>query len=211
VLVKAQLARILQEVPLQELQGPFHRSVAFKHLHRVPGAVPPNPRILSGEWSEAFGGRFTPIGSFRTCYLSLDAATAIREAERAGAPMVHLTIEGRLSAILDLTDPAVVAAMDVTFEDLAAPWALPDASGAEPLTHQLARQLYAAETIEGLLFRSVQAEGGKNLAVFPDRLRHTSWLLIQDPDALLQESIGYPPPGKAAGSLCREADPRSHN
>lgn len=182
--------RVLANVGLRVLDGPFHRCVGFKHLYRIPDSPSATPRILSGEWSKAYGGRFTPVDSFLTCYLSLDAATAIREAERLPAPSVHCTIEGRLSAIMDLTDPAVLLALGITQEDLESQWALASSSGAEPLTHQLGRLLFAAKRIEGAVVASVIATGGKNVVVFPERLGAGSWLRIQDPDELLREAIG---------------------
>jgi RES domain-containing protein len=85
------------------------------HLyHRAPRPSPTPPQILSGDFSKAHGGRFTPVNSFRMCYLSLDAPTALREAERIPAPYVHCLIEGQLSSVLDLTKARVLSALGLT-------------------------------------------------------------------------------------------------
>ena len=95
-------SKALRTMLVQPLDGPFHRFVAFRHLYTVPGVPSTPPQILSGIWSKTYGGRFTPVGSFSTCYLSLDAATALREGERVPTPSVHLTIDGRLSSVRDI-------------------------------------------------------------------------------------------------------------
>jgi len=120
---------------------------------------------LSVEGSLRHGGRYNPMGAFGAIYCgenpAVCAAEIRRRAQRHPVRRYRLArIRFELHRILDLTDPATLAALGLRAEDLVADnW--------EP-TQRLAAAARAAG-FEGLLVPSA-AGPGRNLVIFPDRL-----------------------------------------
>ena len=82
---------------------------------------------LSGAGAAIHGGRFNPKG-VAALYLSLDLVTAVREGNQGFAgkiePCVLCSYEVDCADITDLREGPTRAAADVSFEELACPWAL---------------------------------------------------------------------------------------
>jgi RES domain-containing protein len=102
---------------------------------------------MSGEGARLKGGRFNPNGT-PALYLALDLSTAVLEASQGFAnriaPLTLVTYDVECDDILDLTDPAVMAAHRVTVADLSDAWAKKRADGQIPLSWALAGRLTAA-------------------------------------------------------------------
>lgn len=120
---------------------------------------------LSVEGSLRHGGRYNPLGGFGAIYCgenpAVCAAEIHRRAQRHPVRRYRLArIHIDLHRVLDLTDPATLAALGLRAEDLVTDtW--------EP-TQRLGAAARAAG-FEGLLVPSA-AGPGRNLVIFPDRL-----------------------------------------
>lgn len=111
------------------------------------------------------GGRYNPLGAFGALYCGESRAVCAAEIrKRAGGQRVSpyrlVRIRVALHRVLDLTDPATLAALDLRLEDLVGDdWQRTQRLGAEA----------RAAGFEGLLVPSA-AGAGHNLVIFPDRL-----------------------------------------
>lgn len=120
---------------------------------------------LSIEGSLRHGGRYNPLGAFGALYCGESPAVCATEIRKRAAgqpvsPYRLARIRVKLHRILDLTDPATLAALNLRPEDLMGDdW--------QP-AQRLAAQARAAG-FEGLLAPSA-AGPGRNLIIFPDRL-----------------------------------------
>lgn len=84
-----------------------------------------------------------------------------------------------------------------TRSELAVPWRLEQAAGREPATQVLGRLAHASRRIEGLGYWSTKrVPEGRCLAVFPDRLRSPSELVVADDSGRLAPER-LPGPGRA--------------
>ncbi len=196
--------RVLAQVPLAALSGPFHRFVDFWFVHNqlIAGRT---PSILSGLGARLFGGRFTPPNLFETLYVSTTAQTAQIEAEfpflgsgvvstlRPAKPFLHFGIDGHLSRVLDLTHPMVMATLGLAVGEIHAPWRFIQASGGEAPTQTLGRLVYETGRIEAIFYASSKHKpDGRCLAILPERLSSPSWIEISDETGRFRERI--PPP-----------------
>lgn len=136
---------------------------------------------LATEGARRLGGRFNPPG-MPALYLAPSPTLALAESTRANelagfvpfAPRRLVCVHVRLSAVIDLTKPAVVEALGVVPEELTGDWLL-----AEELTptQELGDKAFR-ERAEGILFPSRLDEQKANLVVFPDNLHADSRLEI---------------------------------
>jgi RES domain-containing protein len=130
--------------------------------------------VLSGKGAAWRGGRWNPPG-LPTIYGSTTDTTALEECKAndryygvvTKSPRLLIAIEVQLTRVLDLTDPGVRRALDLTVAELAAEdWRKLSAAGKESFTQVLGRVV--AETGgSGLLARSASVKRGVNVAVFP--------------------------------------------
>lgn len=138
--------------------------------------------------SRRAGGRFNPTEEFGAIYLSLERETAIaelrRRAHRTGIeldellPRVLLFVRADLQRVLDLTD-----------SETRREWGLE--SGEISSDHYRSCQEVGRAArragYEAILFPSAAREGGRNMAVFTDRLRPGSDLEITETRPLTVE------------------------
>jgi RES domain-containing protein len=136
--------------------------------------------VLTGVGSRVAGGRWNPLGAFRTVYLSLTAETAVAEylgqyaevgfeAARL-TPFVVIGVEARLRRVLDLTAAPVRRSLGVTLARLLDDdWKAAQDAGGEALTQAIGR-LACQEEFDGLVVPSAARRGAGNLVVFPANL-----------------------------------------
>jgi RES domain-containing protein len=136
--------------------------------------------LVTGEGSRLAGARFTPKGSFRALYGSLDLETALAEVlafhrhqglpDAEALPLTFVSLRVDVQAVLDLTDGRVRRALTVSARRLTRePWRAIQNQGREAVTQALGR-LARAAGFQGLLAPSAVRRGGKNLVLFPDQL-----------------------------------------
>jgi RES domain-containing protein len=165
----AQFRRRITESLFRPWKGTIYRVTTLKYR---------DPRkILLGEGSYRYAGRWNAVGSFHAVYGSVDDVTALKEskanAEYANLPYpfretrLVVAIEIALSQVLDLTSSEVLKSLKVTEEELRTEdWHKVQEQGFESLTQALGRAVFAAKG-EGLLARSARVESGVNVAYFP--------------------------------------------
>jgi RES domain-containing protein len=151
------------------LAGVWYRCVETSFPHE----------IISGEGARTHGGRWNPLGSFRTVYLSASPETALQEylararrmkwPDHKSLPMVMAGVEVSTSRILDLRLPEVAAGIAPILTAEKQEWRLIQARR-EAASQAVGRAVREAG-LQGLLAASQQVTGGTNLIVFPDKLR----------------------------------------
>jgi RES domain-containing protein len=135
----------------------------------------PAPRdILSGEGARLHGGRWNAPG-LATLYGSTTDTTALEECKandryygvETKSTRLLVAIDAQLIRALDLTNPAIRRALDVTLAELRAEeWRKLLAAGKESFTQALGRAVAAADG-SGLLARSAAVRQGVNVVIFP--------------------------------------------
>jgi RES domain-containing protein len=153
--------------------------------------------LLSGEGSFQRGARFNARGTFRAVYASLDPQTATAEIDGAYAryglsavaipdtakvPQVRVFLRFHLQRVLNLCDRHVRKDMEVTKDELLAPWRTTHDGGQEAWTQAFGRAAHTCG-IEAILTPS-RHRGGVNLVWFPDRLEKGSRVEILHEDDL---------------------------
>jgi RES domain-containing protein len=151
--------------------GVTFRSVELEH------AAP--DKILSGEGSRRFGGRWNAPGTFPVIYSSAKPGTAIEEAFQLAAdyelspdnlkPRITCGIEWDLAQVIDLTRKNLPSWLKLS------KWMQEDFlrindSGFETLCQAFGRALRNAG-MSAILCPSARVEGGVNFVVLLDRLR----------------------------------------
>jgi len=162
-----------------EWQGTTYRFASLKYSDRET--------FIDGIGARKAGGRFTPIYSQRTLYLSLDRATATAELDSwyayynvpdtAFQPRVLAAVAVSVGLLLDLENPDVLTAVGLTPEHVVEEWRLISDSGQVAPTQTLGRLIYEAG-FEGIRFPSARRAGGFNLALFPDNYIEGSHALM---------------------------------
>ncbi len=193
MLPPARLAKTLAKVPLTSAHGPWTRSIGFQHL------VGARSQPLWGGASKIKGARFTPPRSFDSIYIANDPITALTEVWTLvmlpsaplpvlSHPLVIISLEGILHCLLDLTDPAILTALDTTIQEVTGPWT----TSLNPPTQALGQAAYDSGRVAGIKYGSARNPQGLNIVVFPDRLGVSSgmYLAVHDPHGHLNQRIG---------------------
>jgi RES domain-containing protein len=168
-------------------RGVLYRSAAPQYANKDD--------LLTGAGSRVAGARWNPPTSFRTVYTSSEPETALAEVlahfrhyglpVHKAMPRVIVSIEAKLTTLLDLTDSSVRKALGVAEKRLLTePWRELQKRGRESLTQAIGRVAYESD-FEGLIVPSAAEKGGTNVIVFPANLDgRSSWLRIINKDAL---------------------------
>jgi RES domain-containing protein len=192
---KAQLTKILATLPNPSLSGYFYRSVDNFSLYSFN---PPNP--LYNLSPGRTGQRYTPMGGPPALYVADKANTAFAEGTHsitsslAGtiappAPVVIYAVKVNLEHILDLTDNAVLNALDTTVAELQGSWENQVAAGVCVPTHLLAETAYKTHRFQGMLFNSKESPRGINLIIWTNKVRTPSSVEVYDPTGKLAARI----------------------
>lgn len=194
----AKLDAALAGMKLIAVHGPWTRVIAYRHLLKAPAGKPGGPQPLWGGAAALHGGRFTPKGGFESIYLAWDPVTALLEVQALvalpglmlplrSAPWALVTVEGIVGRVLDLTDPATVAALGTTTQEMTGPWV----TSTNPPTQELGEACYRSGRIAAIKYNSAKNATGTNLVVFPDRLVPPSnnYLEVYDPHGSLTQRI----------------------
>jgi hypothetical protein len=129
--------------------------------------------------------RFNIAGRARALYFSQDQTTCLSEVQAFGWPPTStaiIPVQVQLNAVIDLRDPAVLNALQLTATELAFNFrSLPP--GSPPAETQLLGECAAASgCVDGFFFESLAVSAKTNLVVFEANLRLlNSQLLVNDP------------------------------
>jgi RES domain-containing protein len=146
--------------------------------------------ILSGKGASWRGGRWNLPGE-AAVYGSTTDTTALEECKAndryygivTKSPRLLVAIEAKLSCVLDLTNPDIRRALDLTLTELAAEdWRKLLTAGKESLTQVIGRAV-AESGGSGLLARSSTVPRGVNVAIFPG-VCHGDHLQVVEGDKL---------------------------
>ena len=195
MLPEKELLKVVSDLPLISLRGPWTRAIELRHLVRD------QPEPL---WSGSANSRFTPKQTFRRLYLTSDFETALKEAGAlflnqplANRPWTLIIVEGILESILDVTDLSICERLATSLAELTGDWRYPEGlylqgEGLMPPTHLLGKAAFETGRVLGIRFRSAKNTGqGMNIVVFTDRLtrNQASFLEVYDPSGSLQQRI----------------------
>jgi RES domain-containing protein len=200
MLPREKLTRALSQAALVVVYGPWSRIVGFRHLLGPPPGLSGPPQPLWGGAAKLYGARFTPKGAFDSIYLASDPITALLEVQALvllpggplalrTSPWAIVTIDGLVSNVLDLTNPATLTALGTNEQELSGTWV----TLTNPPTQLLALAAWRSARIAGIKYRSAKHPGnGLNLVVFPDRLSVSpnDYLEVYDPYGHLAQRIG---------------------
>jgi len=177
MLPEHQLRESLSRLPLVAIHGPWYRLVDFGDLLTGPRGTP-GPQWL---WASRQAQRFTAPNGARTLYLAADPYAALLESEtlfldrdaqlvrRSFPPKVLFSVEATVANVLDLTDPAVQAALGTTVQELGGPWRTTPPGILAP-TQTLGRSAFDCLRIAGLLAASSKRGESRSVVIFADRL-----------------------------------------
>ena len=169
------------------------------HAYRVVGPRYLSPAdIISGIGAMKGGGRWNPVGLFRTVYASLTPEAATAEAlahnrhygipDYQQLPRVLVSLEVSLAQVLDLTDAHVRRRVKTSLvRMMAEDWRAAQDAGQEALTQAIGRAAFEAG-YEGMLVPSRSVRSAVNIALFVEQLKPTSRLDVLNPDVLLRLS-----------------------
>lgn len=177
------LRQALATVPSRPLTAIYFRATLLVYsddpLGKNRGKTPP----LSA-------GRFNLAGGARVLYLADTHQTCAAESQAVGGAsfaIATIPVHVRLQAVLDLRDPATLAALALTHEQIAINFRL--SRQATP-TQQLGEACAKLETIDGILYPSLTPAGGLCLAVIEASLRTgSSGLTVNDPRNKLADQL----------------------
>lgn len=149
--------------------------------------------LLSGMGAKKSGGRWNPVG-VATVYASLTPETAMAEALahhryygipiHAALPRTFVSIEVRLSVVLDLSDGETRQRLGFSrARMLTHDWREAAAKGRVSET-QACGGAVASLSWEGMIVPSAADTAGRNLVLFPENLRESSRLIVINADRL---------------------------
>jgi RES domain-containing protein len=154
---------VLQSAPLLSFDGYLTRFIYAAHQRTALEAV--------GAFHT--GGRYNPPG-VAALYTSYRRATALIEAtqyledEDPIKPMLMMSVRLETAALLDLSDPSLLAELGTGREELTK--RIPDLHTGTALPQLLGRVAEASGRIRGLIVWSRLLVDERNVELFPDRL-----------------------------------------
>jgi len=160
---------------------------------------------LNTAGSKVTGGRYNPPEEFPEAFEMLYVAenTAVAHAEaraitalpapqggvliRPGTstlPRLDICVHLTLTGVLDLTDPQVLQGLGISPADLLCDWFPMNRQGHLAPTQRLAHEARQTGRFDALLYPSARYPGGRNYAVYPDRVP-PAHRAVHDPDGEL--------------------------
>jgi hypothetical protein len=196
------LAGVLASLPTIKVASNYARDVPLRDLMGIKDPAPPpgTPIIAKSPdflWMSKASYRYTLDGTY-ALYLGEGENTAAAEAKQhpgtlgfdytPRAPVVTFHVHVIASAVLDLTAPAIQAALKVTTADLVKNWRLKSPNS---IPQKLGAAIFAAGRFEGIRYVSaaqarVKAEG-KCLVIFRDRRQAGSKMWLEQDGVFSQE------------------------
>lgn len=185
-----QLNLAIESLPNISISGFAFRAVHIKYLNTC----------LSSIGSFKFGGRFNLPSNFEVLYLADHPITSLLEVEALvrtrtelkcflKPPQLLISIEYRLSAVLDLTDFNNQNTLNTNLQELTGNWRLMNALGQTAPTQSLGETAYNLQTIEALKVPSARDPNTYNLVIFPERLNPNSYLKVYDDSGTINAQI----------------------
>jgi RES domain-containing protein len=143
---------------------------------------------LSGEGAARFGGRWNRIGR-PTVYAACELSTAWAEYNQGFVqhPAIILQLKLTDARLVDLTDPAVLAAYGLDARIHAEEWRDAMQRGDTPQTHMLADRLIE-QGAHGLIYPSFMSPGGRCAALWQWNTPDGPRLEATDPEGRLPKS-----------------------
>ena len=186
---ETKLASVLQTLEPTPLEQTFFRVIHAKYAATA----------LSAVGSFRFGGRYNPAGAFEVLYLADSPVTALEEVEALlrtdsdlrgvkGPPRIVLSVECTLQRVVQL-DKDTLHELNLSFEDVTAPWRESLRRKQTPVTHEIGRISFERGDVEALLAPSAKNPTTSNLAVFPDRLIEGSALRVFDDSGIIDARL----------------------
>jgi RES domain-containing protein len=159
----------------------WFEATTFRHVS--PGHEELSEEVLSG--SLRAGGRFNPRGDFGAIYVSLEKETVVAELKRR-ATQTGIEVDELLPRLLLVVKAELQQVLDLTDEENRRRWSLSSKEiiSDEYRTCQEVGRAARKAGYEAVLFPSAAREGGRNLAVFTDRLRPGSTLEVTEKESL---------------------------
>lgn len=172
----AELERVLDPLPRIKVEARLVRAVRQDILDD------PTAQVLYPKASTLNDGqRYTLPGGAPSIYLAYEYNTAVTEVgaqvwneerrqweNRANYIWALAAVETSVSDVLDLTNPAILRALNTTPKELKSAWRFVPglAPGELPLTHQLARAAIDASSLYGFKYASAKDPTGTCLVIF---------------------------------------------
>jgi len=142
---------------------------------------------LSGIGSVLKGGRYNSPHTFEALYTSDSRVTALHEVaalfgdvDAPRSPELILTVDVRLTRVLDLTDEIVCKLLGIATDDLAAPFLEDQLRGGEAATQRLERLIFTLRRFSALRVPSAARVGAENLVILPARLGRGELVRLHD-------------------------------
>ena len=178
----AQLDAAVRTLVSRPLKNIFYRAMLLKFA-----------RDPLGKLRSIRRNRFNIDNGARVLYLAENVPTALQETQAFGFlphAVVIVPVEVDLQAVIDLRDPAIQTALQLTAHDLAINFRAISAGGPLAATQELGECAAASGCIDGFLYESLAMPGSVNLAVFEDNLVPLkSSLIVDDPTNNLHETL----------------------
>jgi RES domain-containing protein len=142
---------------------------------------------LSGIGSVIKGGRYNAPRMFEALYSSDSRITALHEIDALfgdvdvpHSPELMLTLDVRLSRVLDLTDSALRDALGATHDELIAPYLQDQLLSGEAPTQRFGRLAFGSNNFSALRVPSAARPTAKNLVIFPARFASNEQVRLFD-------------------------------
>jgi len=176
------LTSVIRNIPSRPKRDIFYRAMALRYSSDPLGKKRP-----------VHAQRFNIANGTRVLYLSNNQVTCLAEVQAFGFPPSSVTIVPvaiNLQAVLDLTDPQILATLQLATNELAFNFRVLGPTSPPAPTQELGECAAASGRIDGILFRSLGHPTGINLAVVESNLRRLgSSLSVSDQKNNLYDTL----------------------